>query len=146
MLDDFLALEDLIITRIRTGMPELVACGSYLTLTTLQHALLHFPSAWVGYGGYQIEGSPLANGAVQQIRQIWNVTLVVRSAADPGDGSEIRNSAGPLLAKILQLLMGWKPHDKVRSLELVPAPDPDYGDGVGMFHLSFATSISLITR
>jgi len=146
MLDDFLALENILVTRLQDGIPELAACGSYLTLTTLQHTALVFPSVWVGYGGYQMEGDPLAQGTVQKIRQIWHVSVLVRVGTDPGSGSDVRAAAGPLITKVLKLLMGWKPGDRMRPLELIAAPDPEYGDGVGMFHLSFACSIPLSNR
>lgn len=145
MIENFLAIEAALLQRIQSGIQGLAAVGSYLTLTSLQHGALVFPSVWVGYGGYQPEGEPMAGGKVQQIRQVWHVTLVVQADNDPG-GASVRNTAGPLLTKILQLLMGWKPGENFRPFELIHAPEPDYGDGVGMFHLSFACSIPLSNR
>jgi hypothetical protein len=144
--ENFLEAEGAIIARIRDNVPELAACGSYLTLTSLGHSALSFPSAWVGFGGYQLDGAPLAGGAVQQIRQVWNVTLIVKAEEDVGDGALVRSTAGELITQILKLLMGWKPGDRFRPLELVNAPDPDYGDGVGLFHFSFAFSMPFSNR
>jgi hypothetical protein len=80
-------------------------------------------------------------GSLQQVRQLWVVLVAVRNALDR-DGSLLRQDAGPIMGKILQLLLGWRAMTGVQPFTLSDPMDPMYGGGCGFFPMTFACKIA----
>ncbi len=140
-MSDYLALEGLIIDRLKTEMPELRQVSGWSDYTSIEEIKLPTPCAYVIYQGDVIQGDA-GQGAAQRIEQQWGVVIVVRNVAQRS-GVGIREEAGPLMARVLALLMGWKPIPTDRPLRRMPSPPPEYSDRVGYFPLLFAAPMIL---
>lgn len=139
-LDNYLAAEQLIITRLKETVPELVDVSDWSDYASINEAAIRTPSAYVLYLGDRPREAG-GKGEVQRADQIWGVMIVVRNVAQRPGGGEIRETAGPLMMRTLRALMGWQPAPQYRPLERMPAPRPDYRDSVGYFPLQFATGV-----
>ncbi len=135
-MSNYLANEALIIARLTTQMPELLHVSGWTDYSKIEEAKLRTPSAYVIYDG-DVIGGDAGGGSAQRIEQQWGVIIVVRNVASRS-GAEVRTEAGPLMARVLDLLMGWQPTTAARPLRRLPAPAPEYSQYVGYFPLLFA--------
>ncbi|MDD3610467.1 MAG: hypothetical protein PHI49_12040 [Halothiobacillaceae bacterium] len=101
------------------------------------------PAVWVIWDGDRVAESA-GRGQAQLVRQRWVVALIVRSLKDAASGGGVIEAAGPLLSRLLALLMGWQPPmPGCRPLERTDAPQPGYGAGYGYFPLAFLAPLHL---
>lgn len=143
---NYLALEPLIIDRLKTEVPTLRAVLSADALADLAEGVQTTPAAYVLYDGDDVpsaDGKRAGDGARQLVSQRWLVVLAVRNARG---GSDAREDAGPLLTQILAALAGYHPQPAppsqvYRPLKRAQAPRPGYHAGYGYFPLLFTTEV-----
>ena len=135
-MDNFLAVEPLIRSRLETGLTGIAAFGSLMEFQALSMQAKIFPSVFIGFAGYVPAGDAPA-ASIQQVRQAWAVIIAVRDVTDK-DGSLIRGDAGLLMADVMRLLMGWRPMAGVQPLHLAESPiAPWYEGACGYFPMKF---------
>lgn len=103
------------------------------------------PAVWVIWDGDRLDDHA-GHGKAQMIRQRWITALVVRSVKEAAAGGGVVEAAGPMLAQLLGLLMGWQPAEPpgCRGLVRADAPRPGYGAGYGFFPLAFEAAFPLV--
>lgn len=139
MISDFLALENLILTRLSST--EAGISASILTsadLAGVAEGAQPTPAVHVLYDGYtpQFEAG---SGALQQIEQRWLTVVAVRNVRRIRTGASAREAAGPLIMAVLLALTGWRASDDFTALRLAAAPDPVISQGYGYFPLAWTT-------
>lgn len=144
MSADHFAVGKAIVERLRSAMSELRQVRLAASMQEIADWQPSSPAVWVVWDGDQIMDSA-GRGQAQIVRQRWIVALIVRSAADAATGGGVIEAAGPLLSKLIELLMGWLPASPVgaRPLERIEAPRPGYGAGYGYFPVAFVAAIPL---
>lgn len=144
MSADHFAVGKAIVERVRAAMPELRQVRLAASMQEIADWQPSSPAAWVVWDGDQIVDTA-GRGQAQIVRQRWVVALIVRSAKEAETGGGVIDAAGPLLSKLIDLLMGWLPASPVgaRPLERINAPAPGYGAGYGYFPVAFAAAIPL---
>lgn len=130
--------------RLAGAMPELKQVRLAASLAEIADWQPSSPAVWVVWGGDRI-GDTGGSGRAQIVRQEWIVALIVRNVRDVASGGGVVEEAGPLVSRLLALLMGWTPDAPVgcRPLERINAPAPGYGAGYGYFPVAFAAAIPL---
>src|SRR3569832_555750 len=95
-LDNYLAAEQLIITRLKETVPELVDVSDWSDYASINEAAIRTPSAYVLYLGDRprVAGG---KGVVQRADQFWGVKNEKHNEAQHPGGGEIRETAGPLM-------------------------------------------------
>lgn len=147
-MDDYLVLEDMLVSHITVAMPELKAVLTAMDLAGVQQVRQVEPAAYVIYLGDEIgEGasSQGGTGAAQVVTQIWMVVLVIKFAGTVASGKGNREKAGPLIAKLLKALCGWQPTDgtvraPLTSLRRTHAPKAGYDNGFAYYPYAFKTT------
>lgn len=148
---DYLMLEDLLVARIRSAMPELKAVLTAMDLATVQEQRQLEPAVHVVYAGDEVgsgAGMQGGSGAAQIAAQVWMVVLVVKfaGAASVKSGKGNRQQAGPLIAKLLQCLCGWQPPAPMSSLKRSNGPKVAYQNGFAYFPFNFKTQHVLLGK
>lgn len=146
---NFLALEQLLVTRLKSTLPEPAAAAGFKTVHVLTAADLAgvtveqqlTPAVQIIYQGYKkVQGR--SDGKVATIGQTWLVTVATRNLRDVKSGQAARNEAGLLASLVLDALMGWKPPSFSKPLELVDAPNG--GHLAGFFYLPLAFAAEFV--
>lgn len=142
---NFLALEPLLIVRLRSRIPAARAVLSAADLADVRQATQVTPALHVLYGGYRpVEAA--GRGAVVRLVQTWYVVAVVRNVAQGDAAQRVREDACALLDPVLAALIGWAPEHggaHIGPLQLVAAPAPLIEAGYGYFPLAFTAELHL---
>lgn len=67
------------------------------------------------------------------------VVTVVRNSSSQLSGVDSRFEAGPMLAAIVESLLGWIPGEGYEALQMTNAPSPEFDAGFGFYPLAFRT-------
>jgi hypothetical protein len=140
MLEDYLAVGDAMIERIRDQVGALAFVGAASDLATVQESQQTTPAAFVVYQGDRI-ADDAGEGERTAVDQQWLVWLMVRNARQARTGDGVRQEAGPVLSSLIAALSGWKPLDGLRAFKRVNAPRPLYSKAAGYFPLMFTTRV-----
>src|SRR3569833_3405937 len=119
-LDNYLAAEQLIITRLKETVPELVDVSDWSDYASINEAAIRTPSAYVLYLGDRPREAG-GKGEVQRAAQIWGVMIVVRNVAQHPNNKEKHKTTKPKKKRSLRALMGWQPAPQYRPVERMPA-------------------------
>ena len=140
-MDNYLALEGLLIARLRDQIPDIPSQG-VKDLAGVKTLALPNASLFVYLVGDH-PGETADLGANQQIRQSWTVEVVVRNTFQAATGAGARQEAGPLLAQVIRALSGWTPDFTIyRALYREKSEvRPGYSDDGFLFYpLQFAVN------
>jgi hypothetical protein len=140
---DYLVLEDLLVERLKDKLPELKEVLTAMDLSGVQKQRLSNPAAHVIYLGDDVgqgAGSQSGSGSAQAVTQQWMVVLVVKFAGTVSSGKGNRETAGPLIAKLLQALSGWQPAAPLTALKRINAPKVGYENGFAYYPFAFKTT------
>lgn len=144
MLTNFMEPEEHMITKIKLDVPELLEVGS---ISDFHTRLDEIPSPSLYIQPEEDKGSrDISDGAVQVIRQYWILAAVVAHDPDDFSGPEFistTKSAGQVLAKVSQSLVGWKPAEGWLPFRFVERMQPIYDGGYGDFPALFETGFVL---
>lgn len=146
--ENWLALEPLLVARLKAEVPELRAVYLAADIAALDVQQdprdAATPAAHVMYLGDQVGAGSAASagsGEVQMVDQVWCVALVVRNAR----GAEaVRADMGPLLSRVIKSLAGWAPDlPGMRPLKRSSARTAPRFDGKGkaIFPLFFSARV-----
>lgn len=142
---NWLALEPLLVARIRESMDGLVPARHVQTASELagvtERAQVS-PAVHVLYRGSTIV-QETGNGLIAEILQSWITVVAVRNVAGILDGEAARADAGALLTVLFEALAGWKPGTGFRTLIPVDAPASGYTKGFGYHPLQWTTRIQM---
>jgi hypothetical protein len=145
-LDDYLALEEPLVQRVRSAVPEFKAVVTAAELTAIEQMRQQTPAAIVVYDGDAVPQTPESearDGERQIAIQRWLVVIAVQNVRDTRGGTSARREAGPLMSKTMAALKGWQPPvagvRKLRRGDGVPGPAFD--SGFGYFPLLFLARV-----
>ena len=96
------------------------------------------PCVYVAFDGGRVVDMP-DMGSRAKVLARWLVVLAIKNVAKAADGQAAREDAQPLVADVLQKLMGWRPDQAHMPLRLVEMPRPDYQSGLLWLPLVFET-------
>ncbi|MDP2783300.1 MAG: hypothetical protein Q8O38_01710 [Sulfurimicrobium sp.] len=140
MIYNHLALEPLLIERLKSAVPEFRDVIGMADLAAMQESSQVTPAAHVIYQGDTLpSGNSAGQGSTQMVVQTWWVVVAVRSARDTRGGSGAREEAGTLLGGVIQALSGWNPGNGFQPLQRVNTIKPGFNAGFGYFPLAFET-------
>ena len=143
LIDDYLALETLLIDRLTDQVPALDEALSAADLDGITDAQVNTPSAHVIYLGDLVpEGAKFNSGCSQIVDQRWLVWVVVRNLRTTITGADNRADAGPLLVTINAALQGWKASPEFGELKRITPPAVRYRNGNGYFPLAYKARIT----
>jgi|GEM_PF-777466 len=78
----------------------------------------------------------------QRVRQRWLVVTVVRNAAGELEtGEAVRQSAGLIIQRTIEVLQGWQPLTRHKPFIRQPGPKPAYIDTFAYFPLLFTSEV-----
>ena len=138
-MDDYLAIQDLIVDRLAEEIEE-ATVSDWSDYASMEESRIPTPAIYVIYQG-DLFGQSGGRGAVQRVDHMWGVVVVVRNVANRR-GDQIRETAGPIMAKVIKALSGWTPSEEsFRPLERRQAKEPYYSAVVGYFPLMFSTGV-----
>ncbi|MBF0424330.1 MAG: hypothetical protein HQL66_00715 [Magnetococcales bacterium] len=142
MADDLLALEALLIDRIRTLLPTMQHVMGAKDLGGVKEETVPAPAILIVFQGARIEDT--AESAVS-IRQTWALYVVAAGVKDLRGGSDKRQTAGPIIQALIAGLHYWMPGQGYAPLRLEAIHAPYYTEsGKGFFPIVFTTSIAVI--
>lgn len=104
---DFLALEPLIVERIRSHLDPSVFVFAAPDLDGVVERSQHVPAVHVLYQGYRINDAKTA--AFVSVTQEWVTVVAVRNARDARAGQPARAEAGELAWRVIAALQQWTP-------------------------------------
>lgn len=129
-MDDYLAVEPLIISRLREQIPNTTIKSTWGAPKILENPDLA-PAVLV----FLEEDKPnQENGTSQKVEQIWLCLVVVNDA---------QNEAGPLISQVIKAMNFWQPPGETFTCfkRVKSNFSPDYSpNGVYYFPLAFSTS------
>lgn len=132
--DNFLALEPLIIARLREVLPPHVHVLSAADLGKVTEATQPTPAVHVLYRNFK----PLdPASSVLKGEQRWLTVIAVRNLTDIDSGEAARQEGGLLAAKVLDAMFWFTP-DLTGAGRLQPVAPPDAGFSAGHFYLPLA--------
>lgn len=139
--EDFLALEPLIVDRLKARCPAARAVLSVDDLADVAERSQTAPALHVVYGGFRVSGgADSARSAVTEQR--WLVVVVTRCSAQRGAApAETRARSGVLAREALAALMGWRPVPGMRPLALATPPNPIFSKGMAYIPLAFTALV-----
>lgn len=133
-----LALEALLIARLKSAVPDFRDVLGMADLAAMQESSQTAPAAHVIYQGDSIpSGSSAGQGTAQVVVQSWLVVVAVRNARDTRGGTDARAEAGVLLTDTIKALSGWQAAPEFRPMVRVNAPRPGFNAGFAYFPLAF---------
>jgi len=139
--EDFLALETLIIARLKALCPAARAVLSVDDLADVAERSQTAPALHVVYGGFRVN-SATDNGRSAVTEQRWLVIAVTRcSAQRDAAPAEARARSGVLAREALAALMGWRPAPGMRPLTLSTPPNPIFSNGMAYIPLAFTALV-----
>lgn len=135
---DYLALEPLLIARLRAEVTGVKAVQGAADLASVSAKQQVTPAVYVIYLGDNV--GPNA-GAAHVVSQTWAVVPTVYYADANGTGEGARRLAGPLIGQCIAALAGWTPRIDIKPLARVQSSTPaEYADNFGYFPLLFVGS------
>lgn len=141
---NFLALEPILVARLREFLPSTVHVLAAKDLVGISEAVQPTPAVHVLYRGYR-RGEPKPALRVE-LAQIWWTVIAVRNVRDVGAGTDVRAEAGPLITATIAALDRYQPGAGFESLHLDNAPDAGYRAGHGYFPLGWRVDLKVRTR
>jgi len=147
---DYLWLEDVLIERVKSVLPELKLVGPAASLIRAKDGAQVSPAAYVIYLGDEVGGtrgnpSP-TRGEMQFVTQLWAVALMVAYGDRKGDGAGARNLAGPLASRILTSVSGWQPQGCQFPLKRRNGARPEYEGNFMVLPLVFETGFFMASQ
>lgn len=140
-LDDFLALEPLLIERLKDRVslvPERHVMAA-ADLAGMREDSQPKPALHVIYDGYEVPRTQPANRRAT-VRHHWLVVVVVKHVRRTG--SAARAEAGPIATQVVAALQGWQPEGMSFLLDLAqPRYKPNYTPGAAYLPLGFTHDI-----
>ena len=134
---DYLALEPLLIERIRAEVTGLKVVQGVADLASVAAKQQVTPAVYVVYLGDLIGQ---AAGNAQPVDQIWAVVPTVYYADPNSTGEGARRIAGPLIGRTIAALANWKPRLDMKPLRRLQSNTPaEYADNYGYFPLLFVS-------
>lgn len=138
--DNFLALEPLIIARLREQLEPTVYVMSAADLDAIVESTQPAPAVHVLY----LSGRPTeSQDGFVTFEQTWLTVIVVRNLTDTTTGEAARQDAGPLAMQVIDALHRRK---LVPARPLLPAKAPNAGFSAGHFYLPLAWTASISFR
>lgn len=139
--EDFLALEPLILERLKALCPAARAVLSVDDLADVAERSQTAPALHVVYGGFRVN-SATDNGRSAVTEQRWLVVAVTRCSAQRSAApAEARARSGELAREALAALMGWRPVPGMRPLALATPPNPIFRNGMSYIPLAFTALV-----
>lgn len=133
---DFLALEPLIVARLRAALPAHVHVLAARDLAGLTEGTQPTPAVHVLYRGYRPGRATAAMW--EELDQIWLTVVAVRNASTLGTAEALRADAGPLMGAVIGALGAWVPElPGCKSLHLDAAPEAGFRAGFGYFPIGW---------
>lgn len=142
---NFLALEPLLLERLRAQLADVVPTVQLLAASDLAHvteATQPTPAVHLIYDGYSVTESR-QDGSAVRIDQTWLTTVAVRNLKDMRSGSAARAEAGLIARRVTQALMGYRPEPGAKPLRLVNGPAAGFSNGFQYLPLAFAAELVL---
>lgn len=146
---NFLAVEPLLIARLRAVLPQEVYVLAAADLAQVAAGHQPTPAVHVLYGGYRVADS--RTGAMAVIEQRWITVVVARNLRDIEGGHDARQDAGPLAAQVMDALYRHRLRDEsgapigTSPLRLDEAPAPGFDDGHFYLPLGWICPVSFQT-
>lgn len=141
--EDFLALEPLIIERLKASCPTARAVLSADDLADVTERSQTAPALHVVYGGYRVVQTT-GEGCTALTEQRWVVVVVSRcSTQRDSSPAEARARAGALVGEAFSALMGWRPAPDVQVLVPVTPPAPMFRNGMVYLPLAFTAQVTV---
>ena len=138
---NYLSVEDALIERLRSCLPDLADVRSEASLDGVKGAQLPTPSALVLWAGDQVIHD--SNPKAQLVAQTWVVCLVVKHSGDR-TGAQARDAAGPLITQVIQAVRGWAPFDGADEFRWTEGVQPELVPGGTLYvPLAFRTAFVL---
>ncbi len=127
--DNFLALEGLIVARLKSALPSTVRVLSAADMAGITESSQPTPAVHVLYRGYRVRDSEVL--AFASIEQTWLTVIAVRNVTDLTSGTDARQSAGPLAADVIDALYQYRFGELsgARPLRITQAPEAGYRAG-----------------
>jgi hypothetical protein len=144
---DYLFVGAAIRARLAEKVPELAVDGSVVEIEGLEAmaASINAPTVFVAWDADLFEDADTARAAGGRntlMRQVWNVIVVARNAAQ-GAGAYRDNTVGALLAKVQAALAGFEPTGAFKPLLRVQGRRAQYSANTGVYPLAFQIQLSL---
>ena len=137
---DFFELEPLLIARVESTVSEFAGCvygAPELEQFGGKNRQPPAPSCDVVFGGYQVLES--RGDGMTRLQQTWYVVPRVKNVRSVKQGSDARSDGGPLVSAVINALLGWRPGDRWKRLEMTSAPAPYYLMGTLEVPLGFVS-------
>lgn len=139
--EDFLALEALILERLRTLCPTARAVLPVEALADVEERSQVAPALHVVFGGFRV-ASATDNGRSAVTEQRWLVVAVSRCSAQRSAApADSRARSGVLVREALAAMMGWRPAPGMRPLKLASPPNPIFKNGMSYIPLAFTADV-----
>lgn len=138
--DNFLALEPLIIARLREVLPPHVYVLSAADLDAVAESTQPTPAVHLLYLGCRPAES---RDGFLTFEQTWLTVIVVRNLTDTTSGAAARQDAGPLAMQVVDALHRRK---FPPARPLLPVKAPNAGFSAGHFYLPLAWTASISFR
>jgi len=133
---DFMALEPLILDRLRATLPAYVHVLGARDLAGLTEGTQPTPAVHVLYRTYR----PVRAAAAmwEELDQYWLTVLAVRNVGTLQTGEAMRAEVGPLMGAVIGALGAWVPDlPGYKSLHLEAAPEAGYRTGFAYFPIGW---------
>jgi len=109
VIQDYFAVEPILVEKIKTAMPDLVDVNTPFTIEAMLEASNNAPSVSVIYFDDRI-GDSASNGSSATVFQQWLVVLCIRDAgAQLQNTNSLRKEADPFIRNLLDTLQGFNP-------------------------------------
>lgn len=139
---DFLALEPLLVARLREQMPAHVHVLARRELSEIVEPSQPTPAVHVLYRGYR--PSRARTGMYEELDLLWLTVVSVLNATDVTAGAGARADAGALLGAVVQSLGPWVPPlAGYESMALDDAPMAGYRAGHAYFPLGWRVPVRM---
>lgn len=142
MVENYFFIQPLLVDHLTAEMPELQAVITLDDMTDLD-TQAYSPAAHVIYVGDDVGGGPNAQGTIGKVQtttQLWAVIIAVYFGQVGATGSDVKATAGPLIAKMLRCVAGWQPAKFVQPLARGHPVQAHYNNGVAYFPFVFRAS------
>lgn len=140
MIVNWLAIEPLLVERLKSGLDPEVYVASVEDVVSLEESALADLNVLLLYGGERL-GSSAGSGSAGIEYQRWIVAVAVRLAVQSDGGAARRAEAGPILSTVRRLLSGWEPGPDFGEFTKIAPPAPYYSPSFGYFPVSYETLI-----
>lgn len=138
---DFLALEELLVSRLGEAVPALREVRGDSTLGDIKGSQLSLPAALVLWTGAQVLDD--TNPEASLVEQSWAVVLVVKHAGDK-TGQRARNTAGALIPQVIRAVQSWQPSPEFAPMRWTEEVQPEAVAGGFLYvPLMFRTAFAM---